>query len=92
MTEKIHLIDPELMQAIRSFPIERQMNHCGLEFTVSPFAIYAACPKCGVKMKLRSLTACCEIPDIFEAVFQWLERPGAQELARKAVQDLREEP
>ena len=35
------------------------------------------------RMKLRSFSGCAEIEDVFDAVFEWMSRPEAQELARR---------
>jgi hypothetical protein len=76
-------ISEELLEAIRAFPLERKVEHCGVEFTASPLDIYAECPRCGSRLKLRSFSAAPEIEDIFDAILEWTNRPGAQELARR---------
>jgi hypothetical protein len=72
-----------LIEAIRSFPTQRQVEHCGTKFVVSPFDIYAVCPGCGNRIKLRSFSAIPEIEDVFEAVFEWMLQPGAERLVRQ---------
>ena len=67
-------ISADLLEAIRSFPLERVVEHCGTHFTVSPFDTYAHCPHCGARMKVRSYSAAGEIEDIFDAVFESLSR------------------
>ena len=37
-------VTPDLGEAIKSFPVRRQVRHCGEAFAVSPFDIYADCP------------------------------------------------
>jgi hypothetical protein len=76
-------ISEELLEAIRAFPLERKVEHCSVEFTASPLDIYAECPRCGTRLKLRSFSAAPEIEDIFDAVLEWSNRPGAQESARR---------
>jgi hypothetical protein len=77
-----------LIEALRTFPVEREIEHCGKKIVLSPFDFYAQCPRCGKQIKLRSFSAVPEIEDVFDAVFEWLNQPGAQELAerrRKAI-------
>lgn len=75
-------IPSELIEAIESFPLSREVAHCGETFPVSPFDIYANCPRCGCRIKVRSFSAGCELEDIFDAVFTWMSKPGAEELVR----------
>ena len=72
-----------LIDAIRSFPLERGIEHCGSKFVVSPFDIYATCPRCGARLKLRSFSAVPEIEDVFDALFEWMLQPEARELAKR---------
>lgn len=76
-------ISAGLMDAIRTFPLEREVEHCGKKTTVSPFDIYSTCPQCQVRVKVRSFAAVSEIEDVFDAVFEWLGQPGAQQLMRR---------
>lgn len=76
-------IPPALAEAIRSFPLHREVEHCGRKMMVSPFDVYATCPHCGSPLKLRSFSAACEIEDLFDAVFEWLTQPQAAELMRR---------
>jgi hypothetical protein len=76
-------IPTELVEAIRSFPLQRVVQHCGKELLVSPFDMYATCPECRCQIKLRSSAAGQEIKDLFDAFFDWLNQPGALELAKK---------
>jgi hypothetical protein len=73
----------DLLDAIRNFPVQREAEHCGSRIVVSPFDIYAQCPHCGSRIKMRSFSAVTEIEDVFDAVFEWLNRPEAQEVARR---------
>jgi hypothetical protein len=79
-------VPSSLIDAIRSFPQEREVEHCGSKFVVSPFDIYATCPRCGTRLKVRSFSAVAEIEDLFDAVFEWLLQPGAKELAKRRQQ------
>jgi hypothetical protein len=79
-------VTPELLEAIASFPLAREVSHCGSTFTVSPFDIYATCPVCGDRLKVRSFAAVPELEDVFDAVFAWMNQPGADEIARRRQQ------
>ncbi len=48
---------------------------------MSPFAIYAACPSCGTRLKVRSFASAPELEDVFDAVFTWMNQPGAEATA-----------
>ncbi len=72
-----------LLDAIRSFPTRRELEHCGCKQIVSPFDLYATCPYCGARVKLRAFSAGYEIEDVFDAVFEWLSQPEAAEAARQ---------
>src|SRR5205807_1065896 len=80
-----------LIEAIESFPVQREVEHCNTRFTVSPFDIYAECPQCGQRIKVRSFSAVAEIEDIFDAVFEWMNRPMAREVARDRQEALAQE-
>jgi hypothetical protein len=77
------MISHDLLEAIRSFPLERVVEHCGTRFSVSPFDFQASCPRCGIRFKLRSFSAVPEVEDIFDAVFEWMNQPEAQALASR---------
>jgi hypothetical protein len=80
----IHVAIPAgLLDAIRSLPAEREVEHCGTRFLVSPFQFYASCPKCGERLKLRSFSAADELEDVFDAVFEWMCKPQAEERAKQ---------
>jgi hypothetical protein len=85
------LIPPRLITAIESFPLEREVSHCGERFSASPFDIYAECPKCGARLKVRSFSGVTEIEDVFDAVFSWMTQPGASELIRRRQQAISED-
>ncbi len=72
----------ELLDAIRSLPLKREIEHCGQRFAVPPFDFYATCPQCGSQIKVRSFSGCVELEDLFDAVFEWMNQPGAAELVR----------
>jgi hypothetical protein len=80
-----------LIEGLRTFPVRREVEHCGQVFAVSPFEFYAACPQCGTRIKVRSCSGVLEIEDVFDAVFEWLRRPGAQELMRRRQQVMAED-
>ena len=81
-------VSEELLEAIRAFPLEREIEHCGVRFKVPPFDFYTQCPQCGARLKLRSYSAAAEVEDVFDAVFGWMNRPGAAEIARQRQQAL----
>jgi hypothetical protein len=81
-------VPSSIVDAIRSFPVEREAEHCGRKFAVSPFDIYATCPQCGAKLKLRSYSAVLELEDVFDAVFDWMLQPKAAEVARQRQRTL----
>jgi hypothetical protein len=74
-------IPSTLLEAIRCFPAAREVEHCGRKINVSPFDFYTTCPQCGCRMKLRAFSANHEIEDVFDAVFEWMNQPGAREVA-----------
>ena len=76
-------ISHDLIEAIRTFPAERTVEHCNQTFTVSPFDFYGNCPRCGTRIKLRSLTGECEIEDVFDAVLEWMIDPAARAAAER---------
>jgi hypothetical protein len=84
-------IPAALVEAIRSFPPRREVTHCGETFTISPFDIYAECRRCGTRIKVRSFSGMAEIEDIFDAVFEWIDRAKADDLVRNRQAALRED-
>lgn len=84
----IAYVSSDLIDLIRSSPISIESKHCDTTFSVSPFDVYVICPKCGIKMKRRYFTYSYELPNAFDAVFEWLLKPDAQELFRKRQKDL----
>ena len=72
-------VSARLVEAIRQFPLEREVEHCGSKFPASSLALYATCPRCGHQIKLRAFTGGCEIEDVFDAVLEWMSQPGARE-------------
>lgn len=72
-----------LLDAIAAQPVARAVAHCGKTFAVSPFDIYATCPLCKARIKVRSFGAVAELEDVFDAVFAWMNQPGAAEAAQK---------
>jgi hypothetical protein len=80
-----------LLEAIRSFPLEREVEHCGIRLTVPAFDFYAECPQCGARIKVRSFSGTEEIEDVFDAIFEWMNRPMAQEVVKRRLKALTEE-
>lgn len=76
-------VSPDLLKAIAAFPLSREVRHCGAAFRVSPFDLYATCPACGTRLKVRSFSAATGIEDIFDAVMEWRLRPGAEAVVRR---------
>lgn len=81
-------VPPAIVEAIRTFPLGREVEHCGRKLVVSPFDFYITCPHCGGRIKLRSFAAGLEIEDVFDAVFEWLTQPGAMEVMRRRQEAL----
>jgi hypothetical protein len=50
--------------------LRREVTHCGISFSVSPFDFYAECPRCHVRIKVRSLAVVPDLEDVFDAVFE----------------------
>src|SRR5437016_4816970 len=75
-----------LVEEIKAFPVRREVEHCGTMFDVSPFAFYAECPHCGTRIKVRSNSGVTETEDVFDAVFEWMNQPGAAEAVRERQQ------
>lgn len=89
--QKQHEVDAGLLESIKSFPLQREVIHCGKSFFVSPFDFYAECPLCGARMKVRSLSAVAEIEDVFDAVLEWLDRPEARALAKQRQKEIEQD-
>jgi hypothetical protein len=83
-------IPSDLIESIKAFPLFREVTHCGVTFRVSPFNFYADCPRCGSHIKMRSFAAVPELEDVFDAVFEWMSQPGAEELVRRRQQVLQQ--
>ncbi len=89
--KKKFLVSQELINDIRSFPLIRNIHHCGEVLSISPFDIYVTCHKCGQKIKVRSMSATSELEDVFDAVFEWLLQPGATPLMKRRQEIIRAE-
>jgi hypothetical protein len=76
-------ISSELIDAIRAFPVRREIEHCSARIVLDPFDFYATCPHCGTRIKVRSFSAVPEIEDVFDAVFEWLNQEEAREVAER---------
>jgi hypothetical protein len=80
-----------LLDAIRSFPLEREVEHCGIRMSVPIFDVYADCPQCGARIKVRSFSGTEDIEDVFDAVFEWMNRSMALEVVNRRLKALTEE-
>lgn len=80
-----------LADALREFPTSRNVEHCGKRFTVNPLTIYAQCPQCHAKIKVRSFSAVEELEDVIDAVLQWMNNPAAAHAAEQRAAELRED-
>jgi hypothetical protein len=67
-------------RGIKTLPVRREVTHCKRTWHVSPFDFYTTCPDCGTQIKVRSCSGVTEVEDVFDAVFEWMNQPGAQEL------------
>jgi hypothetical protein len=85
-------IDPDLIDAIATLPLMREVEHCGTTFSASPFAFLAVCPACKTKVKLRSFSGMPEIQDVFDAVFTWMNQPGAAAIAESRRREIEADP
>lgn len=81
----------ELLDAIRGFPTSRTVEHCGETRTISPFDIYAECPRCGERIKVRSFSGVPEVEDVFDAVFEWMLDPKAEAAGRDRMKTIERE-
>jgi len=84
-------ITEALLESIRSLPLQRSVEHCGSPVFFSPFDLYADCRQCGIRIKVRSFSAGPDVEDVFDAVFEWMNQPGAQGLVRHRQQVLRQD-
>ena len=83
-------ISPELIDSMRVFAPQREVEHCGNRFSVSAFDFYIECPQCGTRVKLRGFSALPELADIFDTVFEWMHRPENADAAlrrQRALED-----
>src|SRR5213082_2931213 len=81
-------VGSDLIDAIRSFPAEREIEHCGIRFSVPSLDFYAKCQHCGTIIKLRGYSAQPELADLVDAVLEWAIRPEHAAAARKRQQEL----
>jgi hypothetical protein len=77
-----------LIEAIKSMPLRREVKHCGSTFPVSPFDIYAECRVCGTRFKVRSFSGVTELERVFDAVFEWMNQPGAEEIVNRRRKEI----
>lgn len=80
-----------VVEAIESFPTAREVTHCGATFVVPSLDIYANCPRCGTRLKVRAMAAVTEVEDLFDAFAAWLTAPGASELIQARQRQLAED-
>jgi hypothetical protein len=85
------IVTTELLDAIRRFPVERAVQHCGVQWTAPALDFYSECPKCGTRIKLRSFSASGDIEDVFDAVLEWMNQPTAGTVAQRRQQALAED-
>ncbi len=81
-------IGSDLIEAIRAFPVRREIEHCGARITADPFDFDIQCPRCGTRVKVRSFSAIPEIEDVFDAVFEWMNQGKARDVADRRRQAL----
>lgn len=84
-------ISASLLEAIQSFPLQREMAHCGQKFRASSLDIYGICPRCGQEVKLRSFSAVPELEDVFDAFIAWTLKSGVMEVIARRQKALKEE-
>ena len=77
-----------LLEAIRAFPLAREVEHCGRKIKTSALDLYAVCPHCASRVKLRAFSGGYGIEDVFDAVFEWMNQPGASELVASRQKDI----
>jgi hypothetical protein len=85
-------VSHDLLEAVASFPLYREVHHCGTSFRVSPFDIYAICPDCQSRVKVRSFAAVGELEDVFDAVMAWMLQPGAEALVQRRQAEITADP
>ena len=84
-------VSSELIDALRTFSAEREVEHYGVRFTTSSFDFHGTCPQCGKRIKLRGFSAHPELADLFDAFFEWVNRPENAEVALRRQKALKEE-
>jgi len=82
----------KLIEGIKAFPLQREVEHCGGVFTTSPFDIYAECPHCGTRIKVRAFSGVTEMEEVFDAVFEWMNQAGAEEFVKRRREEIAEDP
>jgi hypothetical protein len=86
------VISSDLLDAMKALPARREVRHCGSVFFVNPFEIYAQCPSCGQRIKVRAFSGSIEVEDLFDAVFAWMARTDGAEAARQRIAAIRSDP
>jgi hypothetical protein len=84
-------ITPAFLDAIATFPPYRDVSHCGTSFRVPSFDLYATCPECGTRIKVRGFSGVPEFEDVFDTVFAWMASGDAAEVAKKRIEEVRAE-
>lgn len=85
-------VPPALLDAIVALPLRREVRHCGTTFTTGPFDIYATCPACGTRVKVRAFSGNTDVEDVFDAVLTWMLQPGAEAAVRERLVALAADP
>jgi hypothetical protein len=63
----------DLIEEIRVLPRTKSFTCCGRTMDVSTLDMYAQCPTCGKRSKLRGYGAIgTEIQDVIDAVLRWM--------------------
>ena len=76
-------VSRDLIGAIRAFPVRRAIEHSRARIAFDAFDFHVVCPRCGARIKVRSFSALPESEDVLDAVFEWMNQEGAQEVAER---------
>jgi hypothetical protein len=85
-------VTPVLLDAVAALPVRREVRHCGAAFTTGPLDLYATCPVCGTRVKVRGFSAAPEFEDVFDAVLGWMLQPGGEAAARARLAGIAVDP
>ena len=81
-------ISSDLLDAVRTFPAVREVEHCGQRFTVSSLALYAICPACGTQLKVRAFSAHSDVADLFDCFLEWMNHTDNSKIATERMIEL----